>query len=215
MPRTTPSEVPDSEPALTLTALQRDFGDRTALPPVDATVPVGATLAVLGPNGSGKSTLLRIIAGLLRPSSGEANVLGASIPKESWKLRGRVGYLGHDPLLYRDLSIRENLSFAARLYSLADADLRIEEVLDQTSLSEKADRRVGELSAGLTQRVAACRAVLHQPELLVLDEPEANLDDKSKTAIERLFEGPGRTRVIASHDRDRLESISDFSLELG
>lgn len=215
MPRTTPSEVPGSEPALILTALQRDFGDRTGLPPVDATVPLGATLAVLGPNGSGKSTLLRIIAGLLRPSDGSATVLGANIPRENWKLRGKVGYLGHDPLLYRDLSVRENLSFAARLYGLADADSRIGDVLEQTSLSQIADRRVGELSAGLTQRVAACRAVLHQPELLVLDEPEANLDDASRTEIERLFSGPGRTRVIASHDRERLESISDLSLELG
>lgn len=215
MHRTTPSAASGTEPALDLTALKRDFGDHTGLPPVDATVPPGATLAVLGPNGSGKSTLLRILAGLMRPSGGTASVLGANIPKENWKLRGRIGYLGHDPLLYRDLSIQENLSFAARLYGITDSASRIAQVLELTSLAPIADRRVAELSAGLTQRAAACRAILHDPELLILDEPEANLDEDARVEVEGLFDRPGRTRVIASHDRDRLESIADLSLELG
>ena len=182
---------------------------------MDATVAAGETLAVLGPNGSGKSTLLRILAGLLRPSDGQARVLGAAVPKENWKLRGKVGYLGHDPLLYRDLTARENLAFAARLHRLEDAPARIETLFEQASLEAIADRRVAELSAGLTQRVAACRAVMHDPDLLVLDEPEANLDSESRDRIEALFERPGRTKVIASHDRDRLISISDQTLELG
>jgi ABC-type multidrug transport system ATPase subunit len=215
MPRSKPSTAPNSEPALLLEGIRRDFGDVPGLPPVDATLPAGATLAVLGPNGSGKSTLLRILVGLLRPSDGQARVLGAEVPKENWKLRGKVGYLGHDPLLYRDLTARENLTFAARLHGLDDAPARIEELFEQTELVAVADRRVAELSAGLTQRVAACRAVLHDPDLLVLDEPEANLDSESRERIEALFDRPGRTRVIASHDRDRLNSISDQTLELG
>jgi heme exporter protein A len=215
MPRSIPSTAPGTEPALLLEGIRRDFGDVPALPPVDATLPAGATLAVLGPNGSGKSTLLRILVGLLRPSAGQARILGAAIPKETWKLRGKVGYLGHDPLLYRDLTARENLAFAARLHGLDGAPARIDELFEQATLMAVADRRVAELSAGLTQRVAACRAVLHDPDLLVLDEPEANLDNESRERIEALFNRPGRTRVIASHDRDRLISISDQALELG
>lgn len=202
-------------PALVLDGLRRDFGDRPGLPPVDATVAAGETLAVLGPNGSGKSTLLRILAGLLRPSHGGARVLDAEIPKETWKIRGKVGYLGHEPLLYRDLSARENLAFAARLHGLDDAEAKIQRLLGDAALEAVADRRVIELSAGLTQRVAACRAVLHDPDLLVLDEPEANLDDESRERLERIFSRSGRTRVIASHDRDRLRAISDQTLELG
>lgn len=215
MPKTPTSIPPESVPAVALEGIGRDFGGLPGLPPVDVDLPVGATLAVLGPNGSGKSTLLRILAGLLRPSLGEATVLGAKVPKENWKLRGRIGYLGHDPLLYRDLTTRENLVFAARLHGLDTASARIEDLLDRTSLVHYAERRVTELSAGLAQRVAACRAVLHDPDLLVLDEPEANLDDSSRLALEDLFDRPGRTRVVASHDRDHLIEVSDQILELG
>ena len=184
--------------------MRRDFGDRAALDGVDLRVDPGGSLAVLGPNGSGKSTLLRILAGLLRPSSGEVSVLGCDLPKETHRLRGRVGYLGHDPLLYRDLTPRENLELVAALHGIGSevAGPRIEVLLEAVGMSLRADDRVAELSAGMKQRIDICRAVLHEPELLLLDEPDAHLDPEARLRIAPLIAaGNGRTRVVVSHER--------------
>src|SRR5215218_8603152 len=113
-----PLEQEKAGPAIAVAGLRRDYGERPALDGVGFEVAAGESLLVLGPNGAGKTTLLRILATLLRPSGGEAVVLGCSLPDQAWKLRGRIGYLGHDPLLYRDLSGRENLRFQARLHGL-------------------------------------------------------------------------------------------------
>jgi heme exporter protein A len=206
------------EPAIDLVGLRRDFGDRSALSGVDLRLETGASLAVLGPNGSGKSTLLRILAGLLRPSGGQATVLGHALPKETWALRGRVGYLGHEPLLYRDLSSRENLALAAALHGLEEsaARARSEHLLEAVRMERRADDRVAELSAGMRQRVDICRAVLHEPELLLLDEPDAHLDAEARELIAPLIAaGEGRTRVLVSHDRERAAADADALLELG
>ena len=206
------------EPAIELVGLRRDFGDRTALDGVDLRVDPGGSLAVLGPNGSGKSTLLRILAGLLRPSSGEVSVLGCDLPKETHRLRGRVGYLGHDPLLYRDLTPRENLELVAALHGIGSevAGPRIEVLLEAVGMSVRADDRVAELSAGMKQRIDICRAVLHEPELLLLDEPDAHLDPEARLRIAPLIAaGNGRTRVVVSHERGAATEAADFVLELG
>ena len=206
------------EPAIELVGLRRDFGDRTALDGVDLRVDPGGSLAVLGPNGSGKSTLLRILAGLLRPSSGEVSVLGCDLPKETHRLRGRVGYLGHDPLLYRDLTPRENLELVAALHGIGSevAGPRIEVLLEAVGMSVRADDRVAELSAGMKQRIDICRAVLHEPELLLLDEPDAHLDPEVRLRIAPLIAaGNGRTRVVVSHERGAATEAADFVLELG
>jgi heme exporter protein A len=206
------------DPAIELVGLRRDFGDRTALDGVDLRVDPGGSLAVLGPNGSGKSTLLRILAGLLRPSSGEASVLGCDLPKETHRLRGRVGYLGHDPLLYRDLTPRENLELVAALHGIGSevAGPRIEVLLEAVGMSARADDRVAELSAGMKQRIDICRAVLHEPELLLLDEPDAHLDPEARLRIAPLIAaGNGRTRVVVSHERGAATEAADFVLELG
>ncbi len=205
------------EPAIDLRGLRRDFGDRTALPGINARLEPGESLAVLGPNGSGKSTLLRILAGLLRPSGGEAVVLGCSLPKETHWLRGRVGYLGHAPLLYRDLSARENLRLAAALNRLdpAASEPRIERLLEAVGMSMRVDDRVAELSAGMKQRVDISRAVLHEPDLLLLDEPDAHLDSEARLLVEPLI-GPGNgpSRVVVSHDREAATAGADVVLEL-
>ena len=204
-------------PAISLSGLGRDYGERPALGEVEVDLPAGETLAVLGPNGSGKTTLLRVLAGLLRPSRGEAIVLGCSLPGEVWRLRGRVGYLAHEPLLYRDLSSRENLLLAARLHGIGRerAEDRVAELLDGVGLADRADDLVAELSAGMAQRVAACRAVMHEPELLLLDEPDAHLDADARELVGALVgPGKGRTRVIVSHDRDRALDGADLVLEL-
>jgi heme exporter protein A len=205
-------------PAISVAGLRRDYGDRPALDGVDFELAAGNSLVVLGPNGAGKTTLLRILATLLRPSGGEVSVLGYSLPDEAWRLRGRIGYLGHEPLLYRDLSGRENLRFGARLYGIEReaAEARIGELLRAVGMERRADERVAELSAGMRQRISIARCVLHDPELLLLDEPDSNLDAEGRELARSLI-GPAasRTRVVVTHDPERHEAEADQVLRLG
>jgi heme exporter protein A len=204
--------------AIELRRLRRDYGDRIALAGVDLALLRGESLLVLGPNGAGKTTLLRILATLLRPSGGEARVLGAALPGDAWKIRGRIGLLGHEPLLYRDLSGRENLHFHARLHGIpADAaDARISALLAAVGMERRGGDRVAELSAGMRQRIAICRCVLHEPELILLDEPESNLDAEGRELAQELIgPSPGRTRVVVSHDPERFRAEADRVLSLG
>jgi heme exporter protein A len=201
-----------------LRGVWREFGERIALDRVDVFLAAGESLVVLGPNGAGKTTLLRILATLLRPSGGEARVLGCALPSEAWKLRGKIGYLGHEPLLYRDLSGRENLRFQARLHGIEReaAEARIEDLLRAVGMERRADERVAELSAGMRQRLSICRCVLHQPELLLLDEPDSNLDVEGRElARELIGPGAGRTRVVVTHDPERHLPETDQVLRLG
>jgi heme exporter protein A len=154
--------------AIELDGLTRRYGERVALDAVTLAVPAGATLVVFGPNGAGKSTLLRVLATLLRPHAGAVRILGRELPAEGWAVRGRIGLLSHEPLLYRDLSGRENLRFHARLHGVAFA--RVEALLQQVGLRLRADDRVHTYSRGMVQRLAVCRAVLHDPAVLLLDE---------------------------------------------
>jgi len=204
--------------AIELRGLRREYGERAALDRVDLGLAPGESLLVLGPNGAGKTTLLRILATLLRPSGGEVRVLGASLPGEAWKVRGRIGLLGHEALLYRDLSGRENLRFHARLHGIGReaAEVRIAELLAAVGMTQRGDDRVAELSAGMQQRVAICRCVLHEPELLLLDEPDSNLDAEGRDLARALI-GPadGRTRVLVTHDPERALDDVDRALVLG
>jgi heme exporter protein A len=206
-----------AEAAIRLRGLNREYGDRLALREVDLTLQTGQTLALLGPNGSGKSTMLRILATLLRPTSGEVEVLGCRLPDESWKLRGRIGYLGHEPLLYRDLTGRENLELQARLHGIPrdEAAARIEHDLELLEMSRRADDRVNGFSAGMRQRIAICRAVIHRPELLLLDEPDSNLDPEGRDLSRALIgEAEGRTRVLVSHEPERARAEADLVVTL-
>ena len=201
--------------AIELRGLRRDYGERTALAGVSLELAPRETLLVLGPNGAGKTTLLRVLATLLRPSGGSARVLGCELPDEGWKLRGRVGYLGHEPLLYRDLSGRENLRFNARLHGLDPeaAEERIDVLLESVGMERRANERVDGLSAGMRQRLAVARCVLHDPELLLLDEPDSHLDAEGRDLARELI-GRGRTRVLVSHDPERSLPESDRVLVL-
>ncbi|HEX5374561.1 MAG TPA: heme ABC exporter ATP-binding protein CcmA [Solirubrobacterales bacterium] len=206
-----------SEAAVAVAGLRREYGERTALDSVGFELARGETLLVLGPNGAGKTTLLRILATLLRPSGGEVRALGCRIPDEAWKLRGRIGFLGHEPLLYRDLSGRENLRFHARLHGQRGepAEARIAGLLAAVGMERRADERVAELSAGMRQRLAICRCVLHEPELLLLDEPDSNLDAEGRELARGLIgPGEGRARVVVSHDPERFEAEADQVLRL-
>ncbi len=189
-------------PAISVRGLWREFGEVPVLRDLTLELAREETLAVLGPNGAGKTTLLRVLATLLRPTAGDVAVLGCRLPRESWRARGRIGYLGHDALLYRDLTCAENLRFQARLHGMpGDGAGRIAELLDQVRMSRRADELVRNLSAGMIQRLAVCRAVLHQPELLLLDEPRSHLDPEAASLVEPLL-GPaaGCSRVIVTHD---------------
>ena len=201
--------------ALRATSLGRSYGELVALREVTFDLPAGQTLAVLGPNGAGKTTLLRILATLLRPTSGEVEVLGAELPRQAWRARGRVGFLGHDPLLYRDLTVEENLAFHARLHAVADASERIGELLTAVGLERRAGELVRNLSAGMAQRAAVCRAVLHGPELLLLDEPRSHLDPEAAALVEPLIGArPVLTRVLVSHDVEAALAEADRALVL-
>ncbi len=195
--------------ALEVEGLTRHYGEREALGDVSLSLAAGQTLVVFGPNGAGKTTLLRVLATLLRPHAGNVRVLGSSLPEEAWAVRGRVGMLGHEPLLYRELTARENLRFHARLHGVGEE--RVQELLDAVAMGTRANEPLRTLSRGMVQRVAVARAVLHDPELLLLDEPHSNLDPAAIELVAPLIGaetdtggeiGPARrrTRVICSHD---------------
>ena len=202
-----------SAPAVALEGVGRAYGERVALRDVSFTLPAGATVAVFGANGAGKTTLLRVLAGLLRPHAGRASVLGAELPREAYRARGRTGLLAHEPLLYRDLTVRENLAYHARLHGVERA--RVDALCEQVGLRARADDPVRTLSRGMTQRAAICRAVLHSPELLLLDEPLANLDPGGATAVAPLIGRASATaRVLISHDAELGLAEADWVLGL-
>ena len=199
--------------AIELDGLERRYGERVALAGVSVRVQPGETLAVLGGNGAGKTTLLRVLAGLLRPHGGQARVLDAGLPGERWKLPGRVGYVGHEALLYRELSGRENLRYHADLHGVANT--RVGALLEAVGMERRADDPVRDLSRGMVQRLAVARALLHDPPLLLLDEPRANLDPAAAELLEPLIgRASGRTRVLVSHDVEGTLAEADVVLRL-
>jgi heme exporter protein A len=203
--------------ALEVEGLARHYGEREALGDVSLSLAEGQTLVVFGPNGAGKTTLLRVLATLLRPHAGSVQVLGCSLPGEAWAVRGRIGLLGHEPLLYRELTARENLRFHARLHGVGEE--RVDELLESVAMGARASEPLRTLSRGMVQRVAVARAVLHDPELLLLDEPHSNLDPSAVGLVAPLI-GAGtdptrtRTRVICSHDPARGLAEADVVLGL-
>jgi heme exporter protein A len=204
--------VPNPDLALALRGAGRRYGERAALRDVSLELEAGRTLVVFGPNGAGKTTLLRMLATLLRPHAGDVCVLGHPLPEDGYAVRGRIGFLGHEPLLYRELSGRENLRFHAKLHRVAAA--RVDAVLDAVGMRARASDPVAELSRGMIQRLAIARAVLHEPTLLLLDEPLANLDPAAAAQVAPLIgPGGGRTRVVTSHDP--AGGLKDADLALG
>jgi heme exporter protein A len=200
-------------PAIELRGVARYFGERTALRDLSFSLPAGATLAVLGRNGAGKSTLLRILATLLRQHSGDVIVFGEALPRRGFAVRGRLGLLSHEPLLYRELTGRENLEYHARLHRVSFD--RVEEVLRAVGMERRAEEPIRLLSQGMVQRLAVGRAVLHSPGLLLLDEPRANLDPAASELVEPLIgRASGCTRVLTSHDPRAALAEADLVLAL-
>jgi heme exporter protein A len=203
----------DAPLIIELDGLTRHFGERTVLRGISLQVAAGQTLAVLGRNGAGKSTLLRILATLLRPHAGSVSLFGEPLPRQGWAVRGRIGLLGHEPLLYRDLTGRENLTYHARLHRAPGA--RVDEVLEAVGMRDRADDPVRSLSRGMVQRLTVARAVLHRPQLLLLDEPRSNLDPAAGELVEPLIgRASGVTRVLTSHDPQAALAEADLVLAL-
>jgi len=181
--------------------LEKRYGRKRVLSGLDVVVPVGAFATVTGPNGSGKTTLLRMLASLAVPTRGDL-VVGAQ--------RSHVGYLAHEPLVYRELSAVENLDLFGRLYRVPERRERIGMLLERFGLWEARNERVSTYSRGMTQRLALCRALLHEPELLVLDEPYSALDEDGAALLDRELDGlaGSRTLVVATHEPARLASLA-------
>ncbi|MFN2425424.1 MAG: heme ABC exporter ATP-binding protein CcmA [Candidatus Binatia bacterium] len=196
--------------AVSIRALERRFGTTPVLRRLDLGVARGECVAIFGPNGAGKSTLLRTLAGLLRADAGTVEVFGCALPADS-SLRRRIGYLGHDAFLYRDLDARENLDYYGRLFGVRDAG-RSAAMLAEVGLTNVAAKRVGSFSRGMLQRLGLARALLHEPELLLLDEPLTGLDPEGAeilSAILSRLRSAGVTVLMATHDIARaLESAT-------
>jgi heme exporter protein A len=204
-----------SEPALRASGLGKRFGRSVALEGVDLELPAGASLAVLGPNGAGKSTLLRLIAGLARPTAGALQVFGT--PAHQPAARARVGFIGHASLLYPSLTARENLLFAARLQRVAGAAARVEQWLERSGLTRVAGLPVSHFSRGMSQRLAIARGLVHDPSLVLLDEPFAGLDPRAASRLaEQLssLRAAGRTLVLVTHDPRRAAELGDRAIVL-
>jgi len=185
----------------------RLFGEKRVLHGVDLDVPAGGFALVTGPNGSGKTTLLRICAGLMRATAGEVDV---GVPRE------RIGFLAHDPLVYRELTGLENLELYGRLYRVVEREVRIGMLLERFGLWEARHDRVSAYSRGMTQRLALCRVLLHEPDLLVLDEPYTALDTQGAELLDaQLQELHGaRTFLVSTHDPERVERFASTRLAL-
>jgi ABC-2 type transport system ATP-binding protein len=190
--------------------LTKAFDKKLAVDGVDLSIPRAHIYGFLGPNGSGKSTTIRMLCGLLRPTSGAVNVLGHSIPRDAERLRAKVGYMTQRFSLWEDLTILENLEFMARIFDLTAETRRsrIEERLDRYRLGEMRTQRAGTLSGGQKQRLALAAATLHEPELLLLDEPTSAVDPQSRRDFwENLFDlaAAGTTILVSTHYMDEAE----------
>ena len=203
--------------SLTLIDVTRNFGRRRALNRVSLEVRAGEMVALLGPNGAGKTTLLSIVATLIAPSSGDVHYGTLPLAEAGSALRGRIGLLGHDLYIYPELSPSENLRFFGRIYGLGDLDGRIERALERADLGLRRDDPVSGFSRGMRQRLALERALLHDPRLVLLDEPFTGLDDAATHALRTRLAGlrqSGCIVLVITHDLETIDGIADRALML-
>lgn len=189
-------------PIVEVAELAREFGSRRAVAGVTFSLAPGECLALFGPNGAGKTTLLRVLAGLLKPTSGSARVSGIQLPGGPLA-RSRIGLISHHTMLYEALSPRENVSFSARLYGVRDARVRVEDSLRRMSMLERADTPIRSLSRGMQQRVSIARAMVHSPQLVLADEPYSGLDESGARALTALLQelrSAGTAIIVVTHN---------------
>jgi ABC-2 type transport system ATP-binding protein len=197
-----------STPAIDVHGLTKRFGRKTAVDHVDITVPEGEVWGFLGPNGSGKTTTIRMLCGLLKPDSGEGTCLGFDVRKDTENIKREVGYMTQRFSFWEDLSIRENLEFVARMYAVPKGKEKVNATLAQLGLTDRQDQLAGELSGGWKQRLALAACMLHEPRLLLLDEPTAGVDPQARREfweeIHRLSQS-GLTVLVSTHYMDEAE----------
>jgi heme ABC exporter ATP-binding subunit CcmA len=204
-------------PVIRITKLIKTLDERPILRGVDLEIAAGEYVALLGANGAGKSTLLRILSTLIPPTEGTIELFGRSLTRDSIDLRARIGLIAHNSMLYRDLSARENLQFFANLYGIREPKDRVVRMLKMVGLIERADDPVKNFSRGMTQRVSIARALLHDPQLILADEPFAGLDAPSTTALENLLHKlnlAGKTIVLVNHDIDQTLRLAERAIVL-
>jgi heme exporter protein A len=192
--------------------LTKAFGSKKVLNGLNFQANEGEFVALLGPNGAGKSTFIRILSSLLNPSSGDIKIAGYRLPQQAPLIRSRLGVVTHQPLLYGDLTAEENLSFFSRLYGIPDERNRINDVLEQVGLSARKKDLIRTYSRGMQQRLAIGRAILHNPEVLLFDEPHTGLDQDACDMLDKILStvaSQGRTVVMTSHDLSRIEMLAD------
>lgn len=193
-------------PAIQVRKLAKSFGHQVALHGVDLSVAEGEFLALFGPNGAGKTTLIRVVASLTRPTAGTVHVRGEDLNKAATSLRRHIGLISHNPLLYGDLTPDENLRFFARMYDLPHAAARIDAVLRQVGLAARRRDPVRTFSRGMVQRLAIARAILHDPTIMLLDEPYTGLDlqaaDMLRAVLQELA-ASNRTVILTTHNLEQ------------
>jgi heme exporter protein A len=195
---------------ITVKKLVKRFGLKSVLKGLDFEVQPGEFVALLGPNGAGKTTFLRVLASLSRPSLGSVQVAGYRLPDEAAAVRARLGVVSHLPLLYGDLTAEENLRFYGRMYNISGLELRITEVLEMVGLENRRRDLVRTYSRGMQQRLAIGRAVLHDPDVVLFDEPYTGLDQDASSMLDDVLKtvaAKGRTVVMTSHDLARAEEL--------
>lgn len=194
-------DISPDAPALRVTGIEKRFGARRVLKSVDFELPQGASLVIFGPNGAGKTTLLRILSTLDRPSKGTCEALELSYKEQVDEVRGCIGFITHNPMLYLDLTARENLVLFARLYGVDDPDKAADEMLSLVELKHRANDKVRGFSRGMTQRIAIARAFINDPRIVFLDEPYSGLDPHAAGIVDRMLaeSRQRRTLVTVSH----------------
>ena len=191
--------------------LVKRFGLKVIMRGLDFSVQQGEFVALLGPNGAGKTTFLRILASLSRPSLGQVQVAGHPLPHEAAQVRAKLGVVSHMPLLYPDLTAEENLQFYASMYGISNHQVRITEVLNMVGLENRRKDLVRTFSRGMQQRLAIGRAVIHNPEVMLFDEPYTGLDQDASEMLDEVLRSvaaEGRTVVMTSHDLARAEDLA-------
>ncbi len=210
--RLTAGQDSPETPALDIKGLKRSFGHFQALKGIDLCVDRGECLAIFGPNGAGKTTMIKVLATVMRPSGGEVLVDGLDLRSHAEDIRRRIGVVTHQTFLYANLTAYENLDFYSKLYDVPDRKQRIHEVVAQVGMTSRIRDRVGTFSRGMQQRISIARAVLHQPDIMLLDEPESGLDQEAVSLLWETLRGDGRrlrTILLITHSLERGLEVCD------